>query len=141
VAWSDRMVSMFTSVLLFAWLWWPFRKRIKPLPWWGLILFLLPMFVDGSTHAIGDLAGIGQGFRDSNAWLANLTGNALSPGFYAGDGLGSFNSWMRLVTGILFGLGIGWFGFPWIEELSEKAARARTLGREMREKLDELRQT
>jgi len=139
VAWSDRMVSMYMSVLLFAWLWWPFRKRINPLPWWGLILFLLPMFVDGSTHAIGDLTGIGQGFRDTNAWLAALTGNGLPFTFYAGDALGSFNSWMRLLTGVLFGLGIVWFGFPWIEVLSASAAQARALQRDARAKLDELR--
>ena len=37
VAWSDRMVSMYTSTLFFGLLWYPFRSRIKKLPWWGLI--------------------------------------------------------------------------------------------------------
>src|SRR5574341_244000 len=72
VAWSDRMVSMFTSLWLFGWLWWPLRHRVKSLPWWGLVLFLLPMAVDGTSHLISDLAGIGQGFRYSNVWLATL---------------------------------------------------------------------
>ncbi len=76
---------------------------------------LLPILLDGGTHAISDLAGIGSGFRDTNQWLARLTSNALSASFYAGDALGSFNSWMRLVTGILAGLGIAWFIFPWLE--------------------------
>ena len=115
VAWSDRMVSMYTSTLLFASLWWPWRKRIKALPWWGMILLLLPMAVDGGTHFLSDLAGIGQGFRDSNLWLTALTQNALPSWFYAGDALGSFNSWMRILTGILFGLGVAWFGFPYLE--------------------------
>ena len=122
VAWSDRMVSMYTSLLIFAWLWYPLRKCIKPLPWWGLVLFLIPMGLDGTTHMISDLFGIGQGFRDSNAWLATLTNHAFSVSFYAGDALGAFNSWMRWITGILFGLGIVWFGFPYLDEFFNNIA-------------------
>ena len=114
VAWSDRMISFYTSVWLFAALWYPFRRKIKPLSWWRLALFLLPIVLDGSTHAISDFAGIGQGFRDTNQWLALLTGNALPATFYAGDTTGSFNSWMRLITGLLAGLGIVWFALPHI---------------------------
>ncbi|HEX9617446.1 MAG TPA: DUF2085 domain-containing protein [Anaerolineales bacterium] len=116
VAWSDRMVSMFASVLLFGFAWRLLKPRIPKLPWWGFVLFLLPMAIDGTSHFVSDLAGIGQGFRDSNAWLAALTNQSFAPGFYAGDALGSFNSWMRLLTGILFGLGVVWFGFPFIDE-------------------------
>jgi uncharacterized membrane protein len=123
VAWSDRMVSMYGSILLFAWLWYPLRKRIRALPLWGLVLFSLPIVIDGGTHFMSDLAGIGQGFRDSNAWLAALTGNTFALGFYTGDALGSFNSWMRLLTGVLFGLGIVWYGFPYIEEITQLARR------------------
>jgi len=116
VAWSDRMISMYASILIFAWLWHPFRKHIKPLPWWGLILFLIPMGIDGTTHMVSDFWGIGQGFRDNNAWLALLTNHVFSTSFYAGDALGSFNSWMRWITGILFGVGMVWFGFPYLDE-------------------------
>jgi uncharacterized membrane protein len=116
VAWSDRMVSMFISIWLFGLLWWLLHRWLKPLPWWGLVLFLLPMAVDGTSHLISDLAGIGQGFRDTNIWLAALTHNAFPASFYAGDAWGSFNSLMRLLTGILFGLGIVWFGFPYLNE-------------------------
>lgn len=116
VAWSDRMFSMYGSVLLFAWMWYPFRKRIPALPLWAFGLLALPMFLDGSSHLISDLAGLGQGFRDTNVWLAQLTKNALPLSFYAGDALGSFNSWMRLITGGLFGLGLVWFAFPEIEK-------------------------
>jgi len=115
VAWSDRMVSMYTNLLIFGLLWWPFRRRLRPLPWWGLILFLIPMGLDGTTHLISDLAGLGQGFRYTNQWLAELTQNALPASFYAGNALGSFNSWMRLLTGLLFGAGIVWFGFPYLD--------------------------
>jgi uncharacterized membrane protein len=113
VAWSDRMVYMYTTILLWGLLFWLLRKRLKPLPWWGLALFLLPMAVDGFTHMISDFSvGIGLGFRDSNAWLAALTNNAFPATFYAGDAFGSFNSWMRLITGLLFSLGLVWALFP-----------------------------
>ncbi len=116
VAWSDRMVSMFTSIWVFGLLWYPFRRRLPKLPIWGLFLFLLPMALDGTSHFISDFWGIGQGFRDTNLWLAALTGHLFPPTFYAGDAWGSFNSLMRLLTGILFGLGIVWFAFPYIDE-------------------------
>lgn len=123
VAWSDRMVSMYTVIPLSALLYGALRKRLRPLPWWGFVLLALPMVVDGGTHMISDLAGIGQGFRYTNAWLAALTGNAFPVSFYAGDALGSFNSWMRLITGVLFGLGTVWFAFPYIEETARDVRR------------------
>lgn len=117
VAWSDRMVSLYTSIWLFGLLWWPLRSRLKALPWWGLALWLLPMALDGTTHFISDLAGIGRGFRDANLWLAALTQNGFPVSFYAGDAWGSFNSLMRLVTGAFFGLGIVWYAFPRLDRL------------------------
>ena len=132
VAWSDRMVSMYAGLFFAGLLYWPLRKRLKPLPLWGFALLILPMAIDGGTHFISDLAGIGQGFRDSNAWLAALTRNAFPATFYAGDVLGSFNSWMRLITGILFSIGIVWLAYPYLEsafadltrEIEAKLSRA-----------------
>lgn len=112
VAWSDRMISLYTSVWIFALVWYVLRRRVKPLARWGLVLLLLPLAVDGGTHLLSDLAGIGEGFRFTNDWLASLTGNTLPVSFYVGDGLGSFNSWMRLITGTLAGWAIAWFAFP-----------------------------
>ncbi len=112
MAWSDRMVSMFSGMWLLGWLWWPLRKRIRALPWWGLALFLLPLAVDGTSHLVSDLAGIGQGFRDSNLWLAVITAHIFPASFYAGDAWGSFNSLIRLLTGILFALGVVWYTYP-----------------------------
>lgn len=114
VAWSDRMISFYTGVWLFAALWYPFRKRIRPLSWWGFALLLIPIALDGGTHAISDFAGIGMGFRDTNAWLAVLTNNIFPATFYAGDALGSFNSLMRFVTGLLAGLAIVWLAVPYV---------------------------
>lgn len=113
VAWSDRMVYMYGSLLLSGIAFWPLRKRLKPLPIWGFFLFLLPMALDGTTHMISDmLGGIGGGFRFTNAWLAILTGNAFPATFYAGDAFGSFNSWMRLISGVLFGISAVWTLYP-----------------------------
>ncbi len=116
IAWSDRMISFYTSIWIFAVAWSPFRKKIKPLSWLGFALLLLPIAIDGSTHMLSDFAGIGQGFRDTNQWLAVLTNHLLPATFYAGDALGSFNSWMRFITGILAGLGIIWLAFPNLED-------------------------
>lgn len=132
VAWSDRMVSMYTSILLFSWVWYALRRQLGKLSWQGLLLFLLPMAVDGLSHMVSDISGIGQGFRDSNAWLASLTNNSLPVNFYAGDAWGSFNSIMRLISGIFFGAGVVWFGYPYLAEyfedfkhnIQEKFARA-----------------
>ncbi len=112
VAWSDRMISFYTSIWLFVVIWLPFRRKAQPLSWWAFGLLLVPMVLDGGTHAISDLAGIGRGFRDSNLWLENLTQNALPAWFYAGDALGSFNSWMRNLTGVIAGFAVVWLAFP-----------------------------
>lgn len=119
VAWSDRMVSMYASILIFGWIWYPLRKRLRSLSWQGLLLFLLPMALDGFSHMASDLAGLGQGFRDTNSWLAALTNYSLPANFYAGDAWGSFNSIMRLLTGVFFGAGVVWFLLPYLDEFFE----------------------
>ncbi|MAT96257.1 MAG: hypothetical protein CL608_03865 [Anaerolineaceae bacterium] len=113
VAWSDRMVYMYTSPLLFGLAFWPLRRHLKPLSLWAFLLFLLPMAVDGTTHIISELfGGIGGGFRYTNGWLAALTNHAFPATFYVGDSFGSFNAWMRLLSGLFFGLGTVWFAYP-----------------------------
>lgn len=114
VAWSDRMISFYTSVWIFAVAWYPLRRKVKTLPWLGFVLLLLPIALDGGTHMFSDFAGIGNGFRDTNTWLVVLTHNSLPATFYAGDALGSFNSLMRFVTGLLAGFGIVWLAFPYL---------------------------
>lgn len=114
VAWSDRMVSAYSSIPLAAIVWFPFRKRLGPLSIWFLILLVLPMVIDGGTHMFSDLAGFGEGFRYTNPWLAELTSYTLPESFYVGNALGSFNSSMRLITGILFGFGLMFFTMPYL---------------------------
>ena len=117
VAWSDRMVSMYSSILLGALIYGFFGRRLKPLSFWTFAALLLPMAIDGGTHMVSDLQGIGEGFRDTNTWLQILTNNAFSPSFYQGDALGSFNSWMRLITGLLFGIALVGFVYPYLNDL------------------------
>ena len=123
VAWSDRMVYMYGSPLLFGFAFWPLRWRLRSLSVKGLLLFLLPMALDGTSHLLSDvLGGVGGGFRYTNEWLATLTNNVFPATFYVGDAFGSFNSWMRLISGILFGLGIVWFAYPHLHQTFNETA-------------------
>lgn len=123
VAWSDRMVYMYISPLFFGLAFWPLRRRLKPLSMWGFLLLLLPMAVDGTTHIVSELiGGIGGGFRYTNGWLAALTNHAFPATFYVGDDLGSFNAWMRLLTGLSFGLGVVWFAYPRLQTTFDQVA-------------------
>jgi uncharacterized membrane protein len=116
VAWSDRMVSMYTSILFAGLLYGLVRKRWKPLSFWTFALLLLPMAIDGGTHALSDLAGLEQGFRENNVWLQVLTHHVFSTAFYQGNAFGSFNSWMRLITGVLLGSAVVGFAFPYLND-------------------------
>ena len=127
IAWSDRMISFYGGVWLFGLLWLPLRNRIRQVPWWGFLLLLFPLMLDGTSHFVSDLAGVGQGFRDTNLWLANLTNHAFPAWFYAGDALGSFNSWMRWISGLLAGMGLVWFAFPALDTAFQAAALSRKL--------------
>jgi len=115
VAWSDRMVSLYTGIWIGSLIFALVRRRLRPISLLTYVLLALPMAIDGTSHLISDLWGIGQGFRDSNEWLAALTHHVLPTWFYAGDALGSFNSWMRLITGLLFGLGTAALLLPYLE--------------------------
>lgn len=127
VAYSDRMVSLYTgfwfAAIAFAFL----RRRISPLPIWGFLLLALPMVIDGGTHLLSDLqagSNFGTGFRDTNVWLAQLTSQTFPPSFYAGDALGSFNSWMRLLSGTLFGVAAIWLAFPYVDAAFQQTREA-----------------
>jgi uncharacterized membrane protein len=127
VAWSDRMISFYTLTPLFGLLYALLRQvgwRVQPLSLQVLLWTLAPLLLDGFTHLLNDtLAGdYTSGFRDTNAWLAVLTANAF-PGFYAGDSLGAFNWWMRLLTGVLAAWGVAFTVFPFLNEIIGAEAR------------------
>jgi uncharacterized membrane protein len=117
VAYSDRMVSLYTSIWAGGWLFAMLRKIVHPLPVILGMLLLVPMMLDGGTHLLSDIQGFGIGFRDTNIWLRALLGGLFAPEFYAGDAWGSFNSITRLWTGILAGMSIAWVVFPRLERV------------------------
>jgi len=128
LAWSDRLVTMYGSFLFSAWVYWLWMRQgqTRRLPLWAAVLLMLPLIVDGTAHYISDFGGIQEGFRYSNQWLATLSNNALPDSFYTGDALGSFNSWMRIISGILFGIGFAAFALPIAERYFERNANTLT---------------
>jgi len=125
VAWSDRMISMYGGIWIVGLIWGLFVRNVKKISIWLFVLLALPMALDGTTHLVSDLYGLSQGFRYNNAWLAFLTGNAMPQSFYVGDGIGSFNSWMRWITGLLFSFGLVWAIFPALDEQFGQSALAK----------------
>lgn len=118
MAWSDRMISTYGGIWLGGVLWAIFGKRVPRLSlvvW--LVVGVLPLGLDGFTHFINDLiaGSSGQGFRDTNDWLRAITFNAFPADFYYGNMLGSFNSWARWITGLLFGITTVFAIFPIIQ--------------------------
>lgn len=117
VAWSDRMVFMYGSLWIMSVVYGILSRRRtwKPLPLWSIAL-LVPLAVDGVTHLLSDGNGLLAGFRYNNAWLAALTNYALPDSFYRGDTLGSFNSLMRFITGMLFAVTSVGLAFPFLDQ-------------------------
>jgi uncharacterized membrane protein len=132
VAWSDRMVAMYGSIWIGAIIYAAIsRKRLwKPIALWLFALLLLPITIDGITHFVSDLGGLTGGFRYDNRWLANLTNNVFPTSFYVGDTLGSFNSWARLVSGVLLGIAVIGLALPYLER------EFRSVEQTLAEKLD-----
>lgn len=116
-AFSDRMFSMYGGALIgglvYAWLA-RGRRWVEPLPILALILMALPMGLDGLTHLISDLPGHGlSGFRDINSWAFPIFGNQPA-GFYTESTTWTLNAWLRLFTGLLFGVAIALFSYPYL---------------------------
>jgi len=120
LAWSDRLVAMYGSMLVvfivFA------IRRWQRFPLWLGVLLVLPLIIDGATHLASDSASVISGWRYDNSWLATLTGHAFPDSFYIGDGPGSFNLWMRLLTGVLFGIGFFGWGLPVVDRYFKRNA-------------------
>lgn len=117
VAWSDRMVSMYTSIFILGLVFALLRRRgisIKGIPWWGFFVLIAPLGLDGTTHLINDALRLS--FRDTNLWAVTLTGGAFPAEFYPGDLLGSLNSVLRIITGLIFGLGVVGFLWPMMQQ-------------------------
>lgn len=128
VAWSDRMVYMYGSLWIVSAVYWVLSRRHtwKPLRIWIAALLLVPMAVDGITHLLSDGNGLSAGFRYDNAWLAALTNNVFADSFYRGDTLGSFNSLMRFITGVLFAVATGGLVLPLLDREMRRSESALT---------------
>ena len=118
VAWSDRMVYMYGGLLLVGLAYgMRFAKRSpRPLRLRWVFLLMLPLALDGLTHLVSDQSGLAGGFRYHNEWLAQATGMLLPEGFYRGDKLGTFNSFVRFISGLMFAIGMGGLIFPMIDQ-------------------------
>jgi hypothetical protein len=91
------------------------RRHVRRgLSWHWFLLLILPMALDGGSHVVSEVTGLA--FRESNAWLATLTGNYFSQAFYTGTTIGSFNWLMRTLTGSLFAIACVWFAYPYLEQ-------------------------
>jgi uncharacterized membrane protein len=116
VAWSDRMVAMYTSILLFGLVYAFLRERgfrFRGISWWWFLIFILPLALDGTTHLINDVLRLD--FRQTNEWAMVLTGNIFPRAFYVDDMFGSLNSLLRIISGILFGFGVVAFMWPMMD--------------------------
>jgi uncharacterized membrane protein len=134
VAWSDRMVALYGGIWLAGALYFMLShfRRIRPISWWIVGLLIMPMILDGGAHMISDTtSGLFEGFRYRNEWLAALTAHTFPTRFYVGDALGSFNSWMRLLSGFIFSIGIVGLAFPHIDRFNQEAAE--TLSEKLRQ--------
>jgi uncharacterized membrane protein len=85
VAFCEREAAMYTSLFVLGLLFGLLRGRIKPSPLWVGGLLLLPMLLDGGSHLIDDVLGLG------------LRGS---------DAIGTPNFWLRMITGLLFAVAV-----------------------------------
>jgi uncharacterized membrane protein len=86
VAYCHRCTAMYTSILAAGLLFGAARRRLRPASLRIAGLLLLPMLLDGGTHLIDDILGLG--FRGG------------------GDAVGSLNFALRMLTGLLVGVAV-----------------------------------
>jgi uncharacterized membrane protein len=110
---AQRNTAIYTTIFLAGLAYGLVGKRVPHLRWPLFVLLILPMVLDGGSHMVGEITGLG--FRETNTWLVALTRGVLPEPFYTGTTVGSFNWLMRTLTGALFGVACVWFGFPHLE--------------------------
>ncbi len=89
VAFCTREAAMYTTLFVGGLIYAQVRTRLvrHPLPMWAFFLLLLPIFLDGSSQTVDALLP-GLGLRSPN------------------DMPGSFNWWMRVLSGVLFAVAV-----------------------------------
>lgn len=92
VAFCHRCAAMYTAIVVAGLLFALARRHIRPTSLKVAGLLLLPILLDGGTHMIADLLGLG--FRGG------------------GDAIGTPNFWLRMFTGALVGVAVFVAVFP-----------------------------
>jgi uncharacterized membrane protein len=122
VAYCERDTALYTSIFL-AGLFFGLRRRMRPWPWWSLVLCMVPIGLDGITQVpravLADYT-----LRTENLWAIALTGGIFPPSFYAGDAVGSLNWLLRTVTGVIFGVGLVFTMYPLIDAGMKRSEKA-----------------
>src|SRR5215207_3630098 len=95
VGFCHRCVAMYSSIVVAGLLFGVLRRRIRPTSLKIGGLLLLPILVDGLSHMVDDLSGLG--FRGG------------------GDAIGTLNFWLRMITGALVGVGVLLAVYPRVE--------------------------
>jgi uncharacterized membrane protein len=96
VCYCHRCTALYSSIAVVGLLFGLFRWR-RPLATRGLLLLTIPIVVDGVWHIADDFLP-GLGLRSTM------------------DAVGSVNFWARMVTGVLFGVGLTWWFLPRLAE-------------------------
>jgi uncharacterized membrane protein len=95
VGFCHRCVAMYSSIVVAGLLFGLLRRRIRPISLKSGGLLLLPILIDGLTHLVDDLFGLG--FRGG------------------GDAIGTLNFWLRMLTGALVGIAMLLALYPRVE--------------------------
>lgn len=98
-AWCTRDMFIWGSMLLVLIL--VRRKNLQPLTFYSLVLYSIPMAMDGGLQTLG-----------------SMTGYASGNSFYTS------NNFLRMVTGTLFGGAMGLFIFTRLKEIANEEAKS-----------------
>lgn len=115
VAYAHRLSAIYAAVLASSLLFALLRRRLRPPSLRLYLLLVTPMFLDGMSHLLTDVALVD--WRATNAW-ASWLGQSAGPGFYTENFLGSLNWLLRTLTGALFGGASAWLVLPYVEAAS-----------------------
>ncbi len=111
---AHRLTAIHTALFVGGLLWGLVGRRLPRLRVLGYVLLLLPMALDGGSHVVSEITGLG--FRESNAWAVWLTGGLFPSTFYEGTTVGTLNWLLRTLTGTFSGLATVWLIFPYLAE-------------------------
>ncbi|MGQ9502693.1 MAG: hypothetical protein ACUVSF_10035, partial [Anaerolineae bacterium] len=123
IAFDMRLTALHSALFVSSLLWVVLGRRLPRLSLIGYLLLSLPMTLDGGSHLLSEITGLG--FRDSNTWAMWLTGSYLSPSFYSGTTIGTLNWLLRTITGAIFGLATSWLAFSYLSYATHTQRKAR----------------